>query len=74
MKKISQEKKAHLQIEELGSVLIVRVDGGKHGLFGLGIANELDKLVDRVDADANIHGVVFTGTMPDRFVSHADVQ
>jgi enoyl-CoA hydratase/carnithine racemase len=74
MKKISQEKKAHLEIEELGSVLIVRVDGGKHGLFGLDIANELDKLVDRVDKDANIHGVVFTGTMPDRFISHADVQ
>jgi enoyl-CoA hydratase len=74
MKKTSQEKKGHLEIEELGSVLIVKVDGGKYGLFGLDIANELEKLVNRVDEDDNIHGVVFTGAMPDRFVSHADVQ
>ena len=33
--------KGHLEIEDHGSVLIVRVDGGPHGLFGLDIANQL---------------------------------
>ena len=41
--------KGHLEIEDHGSVLIVRVDGGPHGLFGLDIANQLEELVDRVD-------------------------
>ena len=40
----------HLEIEDRGAVLIVRVDGGQHSLFGLDIANELEELVDRVDA------------------------
>lgn len=66
--------KGHLDIEDRGSVLIVRVDGGPHGLFGLDIANQLDELVVRVDNDPNIHAVVFTGAHPERFVSHADVR
>ena len=68
------EKKGRIEVENLGSVVIARVDGGKHGLFGLDIASDLKKLVDDVDKDDNIHAVVFTGAMPDRFVSHADVQ
>jgi len=66
--------KGHLDIEDRGSVLVVRVDGGPHGLFGLDIANQLDELVDRADNDPNIHAVVFTGAHPERFVSHADVR
>ena len=64
----------HLDIEDRGTTLIVRVDGGPHSLFGLDVANELDELVDRVDRDPNVHAVVFTGTRPGRFVSHADVR
>ncbi|WP_406281143.1 enoyl-CoA hydratase/isomerase family protein [Nocardia sp. NBC_00881] len=66
--------KGHLNIEDRGSVLIVRVDGGPHGLFGLEIANQLEVLVDRVDRDPSVHAVVFTGAHPERFVSHADVR
>lgn len=62
-----------LEVEDHGSVLLVRVDGGKHGLFGLDIATQLDELIDRADADPDIHAAVFTGARPDRFVSHADV-
>ena len=64
----------HLEIEDRGATLVVRVDGGPHSLFGLDIANELDELVHRVDRDPSVHAVVFTGKRPGRFVSHADVR
>jgi enoyl-CoA hydratase/carnithine racemase len=64
----------HLDIEDRGTTLIVRVDGGPHSLFGFEIANELDELVDRVGRDSSVHAVVFTGARPGRFVSHADVR
>jgi enoyl-CoA hydratase/carnithine racemase len=65
---------SHLEIEDRGPVLIVRVDGGPHSLFGVDIANELDEFVDRVDRDPSVHAVVFTGARPGRFISHADVR
>ncbi|MER7690471.1 enoyl-CoA hydratase/isomerase family protein [Streptomyces sp. NPDC097610] len=68
------EDKGYLEIEDRGAVLIVRVDGGPHQVFGLDIANQVDALVDRVDRDPNIRAVVFTGAHPDRFVSHAAVR
>jgi enoyl-CoA hydratase/carnithine racemase len=37
------------------------------------IARQLKVLVDRADRDPNIRAVVFTGTHPDRFLSHSDV-
>jgi enoyl-CoA hydratase/carnithine racemase len=64
----------HLKIENRGSVLVVRVDGGPHSLFGVDAAGELDAFVDRVDGDPSVRGVVFTGARPGRFVSHADVR
>jgi enoyl-CoA hydratase/carnithine racemase len=65
---------SHLDVEDRGTTLIVRVDGGSHSLFGIEIANELDELVDRVSRDPSVHAVVFTGARPGRFVSHADVR
>ena len=65
---------SHLDIEDRGATLIVRVNGGPHSLFGLDTANDLDELVDRVDRDPSVHAVVFTGARPGRFVSHADVR
>jgi enoyl-CoA hydratase/carnithine racemase len=64
----------HLDIEDRGTTLIVRVEGGPHSLFGVDIADELDELVDRVSRDPSVHAVVFTGARPGRFVSHADVR
>ncbi|MGQ4387635.1 enoyl-CoA hydratase/isomerase family protein [Streptomyces sp. SAS_270] len=66
--------KGQLEIEDRGAVLVVRVDGGPHQVFGLDIANQLDRLVNRVDRDPGIRAVVFTGAHPERFVSHAAVQ
>jgi enoyl-CoA hydratase/carnithine racemase len=71
---MTNKDKARLEVENDGATLLVRVDGGKHGLFGLDLATQLDELVDRADKDPDIHAVVFTGARPDRFVSHADVR
>src|SRR3954454_1318457 len=71
---MKHQDNSHLQIEDRGTTLIVRVDGGPHSLFGIEIANELDELVDRVSRDPSVHAVVFTGARPGRFVSHADVR
>ena len=38
---ITHEDKGHLEVEDRGAVLIVRVDGGPHSVFGLDIANQL---------------------------------
>lgn len=71
---MAEEVRGNLEIEDRGAVLVARVDGGPLGLFGNDIAEQLDALVDRADRDPNVHGVVFTGTHPERFVSHAEVR
>jgi enoyl-CoA hydratase/carnithine racemase len=71
---MAQQNNSHLVVEDREAILVVRVDGGPHSLFGVDIANQLDELVDRVDRDSRVHAVVFTGARPDRFVSHADVR
>jgi enoyl-CoA hydratase len=71
---MTQEVRGNIAVEDRGSVLVARVDGGPLGLFGNDIAEQLDALVERADADPHVHAVVFTGTHPDRFVSHAEVR
>jgi enoyl-CoA hydratase len=71
---MAEEVRGNLEIEDRGAVLVARVDGGRLGLFGNDIAEQLDALVDRAERDPNIHAVVFTGTHPERFVSHAEVR
>lgn len=71
---MTEELTGRLEVEDRGAVQVVRVDGGPHALFGLDIASQLSELVDRVDDDPDIHAVVFTGTHPERFISHADVR
>ncbi|MER8376757.1 enoyl-CoA hydratase/isomerase family protein [Mesorhizobium sp. M1409] len=63
----------HIDVEEHGKVLVARIDGGPHALFDAALTKQLKELVDRADRDPNIHAVVFTGTHPDRFLSHSDV-
>ncbi|WP_285032707.1 enoyl-CoA hydratase/isomerase family protein [Mycolicibacterium sp. lyk4-40-TYG-92] len=71
---MAQQVRGDLVIEDRGPVLVARVDGGPHSLFGVQIANQLEALVDRADRDPGVHAVVFTGARPGRFVSHADVR
>jgi enoyl-CoA hydratase/carnithine racemase len=63
----------HIDIEDRGPVLVARIDGGPHALFDAALTKQLKGLVDRADRDPNIHAVVFTGTHPERFLSHSDV-
>jgi hypothetical protein len=51
---VSEELNGSLEIEDRGSVLMVRVDGGPHALFGRDIADPLDELVERAGRDPNI--------------------
>src|SRR6266480_4665253 len=64
----------HIAVEGDAGVLVARIDGGPHALFDAAIAKQLKELVDRADRDPDIHAVVFTGTHPDRFLSHSDVR
>ena len=70
---MTAKEKTGLEINEHGTTLIVRINGGKHALLTPDIAAQLGKLVDRADKDPDIRAVVFTGAHPDRFLSHADV-
>jgi enoyl-CoA hydratase/carnithine racemase len=63
-----------VDVERCGSVLIARLDGGPHSLIGLRMVEQLAALMDRVESDASIDAVVFTGTHPRRFLGHADVR
>jgi enoyl-CoA hydratase len=69
----TQQRRIHT--EELGGGLIVaRFDGDDLGLFGREDAPELFELVERADRDPDVRAVVFTGSHPDRFISHADLR
>jgi enoyl-CoA hydratase/carnithine racemase len=63
----------HIDVEDRGPVLVARIDGGSHALFDAALVKQLKELVDRADSDPKVHAVVFTGTHPDRFLSHSDV-
>lgn len=67
-------RRGHIDIETHGPVLVARIDGGPHALFDAALVGQLKSLVDRADRDPSIHAVVFTGTHPERFLSHSDVE
>jgi len=73
-KQAIDENEPSFDIENRGGTLLVKVDGGKHQLFGLKFSKLLDELVDSAENDPDVHAVVFAGKHPDRFVSHADVR
>ena len=64
-----------IQIEKLDAgVIVARFVGDDLGLFGREDAPELFDLVERADRDPGIRAVVFTGSHPHRFISHADLR
>ena len=73
MNKKEPRADGHIDVENHGAVLVARIDGGRHALFDAALTKQLKELVDRADRDPKIHAVVFTGTHPDRFLSHSDV-
>lgn len=71
---MTQEPLGRLDVEERGSLLIARLDGGPLAQLGPGLATALTALVGRVESDPAIDAVVLTGTHPGRFIGHADVR
>jgi enoyl-CoA hydratase/carnithine racemase len=69
----SSQSGGRILVEGHTGVLVARLDGGPHALFDAEMADQLKELVHRADRDPDIHAVVFTGTHPDRFLSHSDV-
>jgi len=70
---MTTDDKIGLDVEQRGTTQIVRIYGGKDALLYPQMAVDLAKVVDRADKDPNVHAVIFTGTHPDRFLSHADI-
>ena len=70
----SAQPAGHIAVEGDAGVLVARLHGGPHALFDPEMASQLKELVARADRDPDIHAVVFTGTHPDRFLSHSDVR
>jgi len=70
---ISSRSGGCILVEGHSGVLVARLDGGPHALFDAVMTDQLKELVHRADRDPDIHAVVFTGTHPDRFLSHSDV-
>jgi len=62
-----------LEVDNHGAVLMVRLDGGPHGIMGLAMADALAELVDELESDQQVKAVILTGTHPGRFIGHADV-
>lgn len=63
-----------IDVEDHGAILVAHLDGGPLALFDATMARQLKALVDRADRDPDIRAVIFTGTHPERFLSHANVQ
>jgi len=64
-----------IQTDELeDGVILARFVGNELGLFNREDGPELFALVERADRDPNVRAVVFTGSHPHRFISHADLQ
>lgn len=60
--------------EHDGGVIVARLATHELGLFGRDDAPEFVELVKRADRDPDVRAVVFTGSHPGRFISHADLQ
>ena len=63
-----------IRTEDLGgSVLLARIRTDENGLFGREGSAELSTFVAAVERDPRWGAVVFTGSHPSRFISHADL-
>ncbi|MRV73735.1 enoyl-CoA hydratase/isomerase family protein [Duganella sp. FT92W] len=63
-----------LEMDNHGAVLLVRLDGGPHGIMGLAMADALAELVDELESGQEVKAVILTGAHPGRFIGHADVR
>ncbi|MCK8642387.1 enoyl-CoA hydratase/isomerase family protein [Mycobacterium colombiense] len=64
----------YIDIEDLGNgVVLARFVGNELGLFMREALPELIDFVKRADRNPDVRVVVFTGSHPQRFISHADL-
>ena len=70
----ARDDRVAIATEDLGEGVLLATFRTNHlGLFGRDDAPELFEFVERVDRDPQIRAVVFTGSHPSRFISHADL-
>lgn len=62
-----------IEVEQHGTVLLGRICGSPRGELVPGVVGDLAGLVKRAENDPDVHGVVLTGTHPDRFIAHASI-
>lgn len=74
MTTLTRNHRLGIEVEQQGRVLLARLHGGPRGEFGREIAADLDALVTRAETDEGVGAVVITGTHPERFVAHANLQ
>jgi enoyl-CoA hydratase/carnithine racemase len=64
----------YIDISDLGDgVVLARFVGNELGLFDRDAAPEFVDVVEQADRDRDVRVVVFTGSHPQRFISHADL-
>lgn len=67
-------KGRYIHSEDLGNgIILARFIGHDLGLFVREAGPELWALVEQADRDPQVRAVIFTGSHPKRFVSHADL-
>ena len=63
-----------VRIEPRGDgVLLATIDNPPHALMDDGVVDGLEALVTRAESEAEVTGVVITGSHPERFVAHYDI-
>src|SRR5262245_29429908 len=62
-----------LRVREEGAVLFAAIAAPPMNLLGTELIRDLVSLIQRAEADADVHVLVFTSADPDYFISHVDV-
>ena len=62
-----------LEVRQEGAVLFADISAPPMDLLGTELVRDLVSLIQRAEADAACHVVVFTSADPDHFISHVDV-
>lgn len=61
-----------LRTEQIGRVLIVRIDDPPRNLLGSRMVGELEELIGRLERDRSVGAMILTSAVPGVFVTHAD--
>ncbi|MGA2165748.1 MAG: enoyl-CoA hydratase/isomerase family protein, partial [Solirubrobacteraceae bacterium] len=62
-----------VKIEQRGRVLLARLHNPPHNFMTASMVVELERLVERADADPGVGAVILTGEHPSAFITHYDV-